>query len=152
MKISTIEEYGLRCLLRIGREGERGSLTIPQISAAEKLTNHNVAKLLRILRRGGYVKSIRGHAGGYVLAKSPGEIVIGDVLALLGGRLFAIDFCDRYAGVEKVCTNSVDCSVRTLWSQLQHAVDSVVNETTLEDLLPKTTFIPSDGIFANLKD
>lgn len=152
MKISTIEEYGLRCLLRIGREGERGTLTIPQISAAEKLTNHNVAKLLRILRRGGYIKSIRGQAGGYVLAMAPEKIVIGDVLALLGGRLFDVDFCDRHAGVEQVCTNSVECSVRTLWSQLQYAVDSVVNTTTLQDLLPKPTVIPPDGIVVNLKD
>ena len=152
MKISTIEEYGLRCLLRIGREGERGSLTIPQISAAEKLTNHNVAKLLRILRRGGYIKSIRGQAGGYVLAMAPEKIVIGDVLALLGGRLFDVGFCDRHAGVESVCTNSVECSVRTLWSQLQYAVDSVVNTTTLQDLLPKPTVIPPDGIVVNLKD
>ena len=136
MKISTVEEYGLRCLLRIGRQGNGNCLTIPQISAAEQLTNHNVAKLLRILRRGGYVKSIRGQAGGYVLAKPADQIVVGEVLALLGGRVYdEAAFCTRYSGVQKSCAHSIDCSIRSLWSQLQHAIDQVVSNTTLQDLL-----------------
>ena len=67
MKLSAQEEYGLRCLLRLAREGESSSLTIPEISLSEGISNHYVAKLMRILRRGGFVRSARGQAGGYTL-------------------------------------------------------------------------------------
>ena len=70
MKLSSSEEYGLRCLLQLARQTP-GSLTIPEISQAEGITHHNVAKLLRILRQGGFVASARGQQGGYALAKPP---------------------------------------------------------------------------------
>ena len=72
MKLTSQEEYGLRCLLRIAREGEGGSLTIPKISEKEGISNFYVAKLMRILRRGGLVKSVRGQAGGYAMARAGG--------------------------------------------------------------------------------
>ena len=87
MKLSSSEEYGLRCLLQLARQTP-GSLTIPEISQAEGITHHNVAKLLRILRQGGFVASARGQQGGYALAKPPHQIAVADALATLGGRLF----------------------------------------------------------------
>ena len=60
MKLSSQEEYGLRCLLRVGREGIEGSVTIPQLSRAEGITEPNVAKMMRVLRQGGFVQSTRG--------------------------------------------------------------------------------------------
>ena len=64
MKLSSQEEYGLRCLLQIARQGEGGSLTIAEMSQREGISAPNVAKILRILRRAGLVKSTRGKAGG----------------------------------------------------------------------------------------
>ncbi|HSP87863.1 MAG TPA: hypothetical protein VLN45_07000, partial [Ignavibacteriaceae bacterium] len=40
-------------------------------------------------------------------------------------------------GIEKICTNSIDCSVRSLWKTIQSLVDSVVLKITLKDLLGK---------------
>ncbi len=135
MKFSSQEEYGLRCLLRLGREGERGSLTIPEISRAEGISSHYVAKLMRILRRGGLVKSARGQAGGYALTRPPENIVVGEALAVLGGRLFESNFCDLHSGDEHTCTHSIDCSIRSLWRTVQLAVDRVLERTSLKDLL-----------------
>lgn len=137
MKFSAQEEYGLRCLLRIGRfYGINKSLTIPEISQFEGITTHSVAKLLRILRLGGYLESERGQVGGYTLAKPPNEIIMADVLALLGGRLFEEEaFCNEHAGADSLCTNSIDCSVRSLWRIVQVSVDQVLKNTTLQDLL-----------------
>ena len=87
MKLSAHEEYGLRCLLRIGLAGQDESLTIPEISQAEALSPAYAAKLLRILRRGGFITSARGKAGGYTLSRPAGQIAIGDVMGVLGGRL-----------------------------------------------------------------
>ena len=136
MKLSAQEEYGLRCLLQLARQGPGESLAIPEISQAEGITHHNAAKLLRILRQGGIVASARGQHGGYTLAKPPSGIAVADVLAVLGGRLYDDEFCDHFAGSEDNCTHSpAACTVRALWYKVQQAVDTVLAETTLEDLL-----------------
>src|SRR5690348_12305239 len=108
MKLTSQEEYGLRCLLRIAREGEGGSLTIPKIAQKEGISNFYVAKLMRILRRNGLVKSVRGQAGGYALARSADQIIVGEALAVLGGRLYDPSFCEEHAGSESLCANSID--------------------------------------------
>lgn len=135
MKLTSQEEYGLRCLLQIARRGEGGSLTIPEISQAEGISSSYVAKLMRALRQAGFVKSARGQVGGYALARPAEQINVGEVLAVLGGRLFEPDFCERHAGTENMCTNSVDCSIRSLWHAVQIVVDRVLSGTTLKDLV-----------------
>ena len=62
MKLSSIEEYGLRCLLQIARAGQDASLTIAEMSEREGISAPNVAKIMRILRRAGLVTSTRGRA------------------------------------------------------------------------------------------
>ena len=136
MKLSAQEEYGLRCLVRIARQETGASLTIPEIADAEGIAAHNVAKYLRILRKGGFVDSERGQHGGYSLAGSPSSIVVGEALACLGGRLYDTEFCDHFSGAEEACHHSsLDCSLRSLWARVQGAVDEVLGATTLEDLL-----------------
>src|SRR5438270_9291907 len=135
MKLSANEEYGLRCLLRIGYAGQGESLTIPEISAAEAVSPAYAAKLLRTLRKGGFVKAARGKDGGYTLARPAQSISIGDVMDALGGRIFESNFCASHSGQAAICTRSVDCSVRSLWRAVQVAVDQVLNHATLRDLL-----------------
>ncbi len=137
MKLSAQEEYGLRCLLRVASAGEGESLTIPEIGRAEALSIAYVAKLMRVLRQGEFVKSVRGQTGGYRLARSPENISVGEVLSALGGRLFEPGFCDEFSGLKRVCTHSVDCSIRSLWGAVQSAIDAVLAGITLKDLLQK---------------
>lgn len=135
MKFSAQEEYGLRCLLRISngyRDGK--AATIPEISREEDLSQHNVAKILRKLRIGGLLESERGHTGGYTLSRPPEKITVGEVLTLLGGKLYDEEFCNNHSGITSICTNNVDCSLRSLWVVIQNAVDGVVNNLTLKDL------------------
>ena len=135
MKFSTQEEYGLRCLLRIARDANGKGLTIPEISKAEGMTIHNTAKLLRILRMGGFLASSRGQIGGYTLSRSAEEIFLKDVLDVLGRRLFDTSFCEHHKGVVEICTNTIDCSIRSLWQTLQNTVDGVLGNITIKDML-----------------
>jgi Rrf2 family protein len=135
MKLSSQEEYGLRCLLRVGQAGAEDSVTIPQLSRAEGITEPNVAKMMRILRQGGFVQSTRGQSGGYALARPAAEINVGEVLACLGGRLYEPGFCDTHTGIERLCTHLPDCSIRSVWRMLQTAVDQVLARITLKNLL-----------------
>lgn len=135
MKFSSQEEYGLRCLLRIARDGGTKGLTIPEISTAEKLSIPNVGKILRILRIGGFLESSRGQSGGYALSRKPEEISLADVLNVLGGRLYDNEFCNTHSGIESICSNSIDCSIRSLWQLVQKSVDEVTTKISLKDIL-----------------
>jgi Rrf2 family protein len=143
MKLSAQEEYGLRCLLQLARRQPGSSLTIPEIGQAEGISSANVAKLLRLLRQAGFVDSVRGQHGGYTLARPPAQIRISAVLNALGGRLYEPDFCEHFGGSEANCTrSSAACSVRSLWDQVQQAVDTVLGQFTLQDLLRHRHYLP----------
>ncbi len=146
MKLTAHEEYGFRCLVKIGSSGT--SLTIPEISEAEGISQAYVAKLLRMLRRGGFVRSARGKVGGYSLSRPASQIVVGEVLAVLGGKMFESDFCESHSGASHVCAHSTDCSIRTLWRRVQVALDEVLGRTTLQDLLRSETQM--DGFLTTL--
>jgi Rrf2 family protein len=109
-------------------------MSIPQLSKAEGLTSHYVAKLTRTLRLAGFINSTPGYKGGYVLAKPAREIRIRDVLKVLGGLLYDQDFCGMHAGELNLCTNSVDCSARSLWKMIQFTVDQLLDKITLHDM------------------
>jgi len=135
MKFSSQEEFGLRCLLRVAKEGGEKGLTIPEISKAEGISTHNTAKILRALRLGGFLESSRGQLGGYSLSRPADEILVANILGFLGGKLFDEKFCSNHSGEQKICTNSIDCSIRSLWQMLQNAVDGIIKNITLKDLI-----------------
>lgn len=135
MKISAQDEYGLRVLIRIARNDQEEGLSIIQLCDAEGLSQSYMAKVTRTLRMAGFIESTRGPKGGYVLAKAPEDIPVNQVLDALGGALFDDSFCNAHTGGLRICTNSVDCSVRSLWRIIQVALDSILERVTLKDLL-----------------
>ena len=137
MKITAQEEYGLRILIRIARCADEDGMSIPQLSEAEGLGAPYVAKLARQLRIGGFLKSTPGQKGGYVLSMPASEININKVLKTLGGALFDKEFCASHIGALNLCTNSVDCSARSLWKIIQFTVDQLLDKMTLADLCGK---------------
>jgi Rrf2 family iron-sulfur cluster assembly transcriptional regulator len=139
MKLSSQEEYGLRCLVQVAKCNGGGSITLQRISKAEGISLAHAAKLLRMLRCGGFVKSARGKEGGYSLSRPAQRIILGDVLDALGGRMFESGFCENHSGQNKICQHTTDCSLRILWRSLQIAVDDVLAKTTLQDLLRSET-------------
>lgn len=134
MKLTSQEEYGLRCVLQLASVPDR-FLTIPEVARREGLSTAYVAKLMRILRRAGFVRSVRGQHGGFELALSPQEVNVGQVLNALGGRLYSEAFCRAHSGDQCVCVHSVDCSLRSLWTALDGAVARVLNRTQLSHLI-----------------
>lgn len=119
--------------MRIAKCKHQTGLSIPQFSEAEGLSKPNVSKLTRILRIEGLINSTKGHVGGYVLARPAANITVNDILKALSGRLFDQEFCINHTGVMKICSNSTDCSIRSLWTIVQSAVDKP-DKITLADL------------------
>ena len=135
MKITAQEEYGLRILLRIAACKDTDGMSIPQLSEAEGISPHYVAKLTRVLRLEGFINSTPGYKGGYILAKPAKEIIVNDVLKSLGGALYDKKFCGTHTGSLKLCVNSIDCSSRSLWKMIQFTVDQLLDKITLADLV-----------------
>jgi Rrf2 family protein len=135
MKITSQEEYGLRILLRIAKCRDKEGMTIQSLAAAEGLSLPYVAKLTRMLRIEGYINSTPGNKGGYLLARPSDQINVNQVLKILGGSLFEKSFCNDYSGVLKFCTNSVDCSIRSLWQMIQSNIDQLLDKITLKNLI-----------------
>ncbi len=147
MKFSAQEEFGLRCMIAMAREGDDGYLTIPTIAKSEGLTQSHVAKLLAVLRKTGYVNSHRGQLGGYTLGRPAKDIKVGDLLADLGGRLTHDRFCVRFTGQNEECVHTDDCSLLPLWVRIQESVDEALKDVTLQDLTE-----PKAGINVRLYD
>ncbi|MEM1326280.1 MAG: Rrf2 family transcriptional regulator [Bacteroidota bacterium] len=134
MKINKQDEYGLRILLRISRSESEEGLSIPQLSELEELSQPYVAKITRALRLGGLIESTPGQRGGYVLTRSPEQITIKAAIDALGGQLYTREAVKDINGKSKWCIDSVDCSMKTLWSALQQSVDMVLENITLQHL------------------
>lgn len=135
MKITSQEEYGLRLLIRIASCKDKEGMSIPQLSEAEGLTPHYVAKLTRVLRMAGFLNSTPGNKGGYVLSMPSDQIIVNKVIKALGGPLFDNGFCGTHSGAMRLCTHSVDCSSRSLWQMVQYTLDKLLDKVTLHDLV-----------------
>jgi len=150
MKFTALEEYGLRCILRLAlketQEQERqsvvgatsadaASISIGEIATEEGLTQQYAGKIFRILAKAGLVESERGRKGGYRLTRSPEKITVSETLDALGGRMFDGKVCGRYTGDRHLCVHSTDCAIRSLWRGLQEMMDQVLMRTALSDLV-----------------
>lgn len=139
MKITSQEEFGLRCLMRLaGAAAEGRSLTIPEIAASEAMSSPYVAKLLSVLRQGRLIESVRGRAGGYRLAGPAADFTLGAVLLVLGEPLFEDStWCQQHAGSEAngLCVHHGACTLRGLWHTLEQWMRKALDRITLADLL-----------------
>jgi len=137
MKFSAQEDFGMRLLLRITKSKSLNGLTIPELSELEGISIANAGKILRILRLAGFIESARGQTGGYKLKIPANKIIVNDVMTVLGGKLFESGFCEQHAGISNICTNTIDCSIRSLWRTIQSMIDDVLKQITIQDLLGK---------------
>ena len=137
MHLSSQEEYGLRCLLRLAShdavEG-KAPLRIQDIATSEGLSQEYVAKLMRILRNGELVTSTRGASGGYHLARQASEISVWNALEVLGGTFFPDTFCDTHPGTLRDCVHTTNCSIRALWRNVGGLLETALSSVTLETL------------------
>lgn len=146
MKITALEEYGLRCLLHVARQVDSDPISAQQIAEREGLSLPYTQKILRILSQGQLIEARRGVNGGYVLARPVERISVGDALRALGGMMDIDEICDRYTGELNNCSNKCACSIRPLWS---HIADFVVR--TLDNISIKVLLGDQDAVTGYLE-
>lgn len=152
MRLSSQEEYGLRCLLRLARKEATEPVSIQEIADAEGMTPEYVAKLMRVLREGGLVQSTRGAGGGYRLVRPAADVTIWQALEVLGGDFFSDSFCDSHPGQRRDCIHTTDCSIRALWKGINTMLRSALSGITLADLMRGSETLFAWLARANLED
>ncbi len=136
MNVSPLEEYGLRCAVRLASLPEGRSLSAPEIAELEGLSVEYVSKFMLLLRRGGLIRTVRGIKGGFLLAKAPSEISLKEVFdALKQQRKAKGDFCNSFSGKSETCVRSQGCSIRPFWQMISVYVEQFTRRLTLSDLL-----------------
>ena len=137
MSVSLKCQYGLRALFELAKRKGSGPVRIQEIAAAQALPERFLENILNQLRRGGFVDSRRGKAGGFVLAKLAEHITILEIVQFLEGPLYTFD-CEGIDPIKK-CPLGPDCVFMPLWRKAREALESVYRETTLQDLLHAET-------------
>ena len=135
MKITSQEEYGLRCILQLARQEHGAPLLVRDIAEREGLSVAYVEKLLLIISRAGIIESVRGPKGGFLLTRPCAEISIGEVMRVLGGVPSKDEICSQFTGNHDTCVHHVDCSLRPVWASITSFVHSVFDKIPISVLL-----------------
>lgn len=148
MRISSLEEYGLRCALQLARFKLKNELASASLIAErEGLSVEYVSKIMHLFRRGGLVLSTRGIQGGFALAKVPTEISVKNVLDILAVSQKSPEtvegFCGGHSGVHEVCVHRSACHIKPIWSFIFDAFDRVLSGITLADLIDGNSAVSS---------
>jgi Rrf2 family protein len=135
MRITAVEEYGLRCLMALASKGPGEQLSIAEIAEMEGLSVPYVSKLLSILRKAGLVSAERGRSGGFMITRPLKEITLYEVMTSLGGPLIDPEHCQRHSGLREECIHINKCSVHDILGGLAGYLQAFLTRTTLEDLV-----------------
>lgn len=133
MKLSTKGRYGTRALLDMALHQKEGPVPLRDIARREQISLPYLNHLITPLIGGGIVRSTRGIGGGVSLVKSPEEIRLSEVIGLLEGSLASV----KCVNDPTVCARSEFCVTRDIWSELETAMDGVLESTTLQGLMDR---------------
>lgn len=134
MKLSTRGRYGTRLMVELTKHYGQGPVSISEISKSQNIPAKYLEQLIIPLKRANLIRSVRGPKGGHMLAKSPTEIKLWDLLVLLESKFSFVDcLVDKDA-----CGNAETCPVRPVWGRALEAMMQVFRETTLLDIIGKS--------------
>ncbi|HAB16692.1 MAG TPA: Rrf2 family transcriptional regulator [Verrucomicrobiota bacterium] len=127
MKLSVKSDYATRAILSLARRhGNREVCRVEEIARENGVPPNYLVQILIELKSADIVRSVRGKAGGYQLARSPAEITFGDVLRCVHGALF-----DSPALIDDACP----VQLRECWKRLRCAVESEASDINFQQLV-----------------
>ncbi|MDD3277666.1 MAG: Rrf2 family transcriptional regulator [Lachnospiraceae bacterium] len=132
MRISTKGRYALRLMLDLATNHTGEPIRLKDVAKRQEISEKYLEQIISILNKAGYVKSIRGPQGGYLLKREPEEYTVGMILRLTEGSLAPVECVENE---NDSCSRREGCVTVTLWKQLNDAINGVVDHVTLEDLV-----------------
>ena len=133
MKLSTKGKYGVRAVYEVARHYGRGPITIKEISERQGISISYLEQILHKLGKAGLIESVRGPAGGYLLARKPSELTIGDIVRVLEGPI-ALSHCLE-PGEPGGCYQTDDCVARMVWAKVGAKIEEALDSISFDDLL-----------------
>ena len=131
MLISTRGRYALRCMLDIALNGAEENVKLKDIAERQDLPVKYLEQIVSSLNKAGFVKSERGPGGGYRLSRSPEEYTVGMIIKLMEGDTAPVSCLAEMND----CKRSDKCVSLILWKKLNDAMNSVLDGTTLADMI-----------------
>ena len=128
MKISTKGRYALLLMVDLATYNTGEPIRLKDVAKRQQISEKYMEQIISILNKAGFVKSIRGPQGGYMLKNAPEKYTVGMILRQTEGSLAPVSYDD---------TNSYEREFVTarIWSQLEDAINNVVDNITLKDLV-----------------
>ncbi len=130
MALTTQTDYALRTLMYLATR--HGRATVADVAGLFGISVHHVAKVVNLLARNGYLRSVRGVGGGIELARRPEEIRIGEVIQCIEGGQHLLDCL----GTPNVCTIQSFCKLRGVLAEAERLQREYLSGVTLADVLP----------------
>lgn len=131
MSLSARSRYGTRAMMELALdEQQRKPVQLAALAENQAIPLRYLAKIAQDLKRAGFIRSVRGAHGGYLLARAASEIEIVEIVHALDGSVTSVDCVDD----PRACPKADECVTRKLWSQVNRAMMGVLESTTLQDL------------------
>jgi Rrf2 family protein len=134
--ISKRTQYGLKAMLALGKRYRQKPVLIATLSKEELIPLKFLEVILLDLKRHGLLESKKGKGGGYLLSRPPSTITLGSVIRMIEGPLAPLPCASETAF--RACPECKDietCGIRIVMRQVRDAMVSVLDKTTLADLL-----------------
>lgn len=134
MKITAHSRYGIRLLIDLAEHYNESHVTMASIAERQNISVGYLEQVAAILRRTGFIRSVKGASGGYTLAYDPQEIIIGDVLNVLEGDIHIINPPPQ----GKTENPLRSCIRRAVYDPLNDRISTFLNSLTLASVLGTT--------------
>lgn len=132
MKVSTKGRYALRLMIDLVMNEDGSPIRIKDVAERQGISDKYLEQIISILNKAGYVRSVRGPQGGYLLKKEPQDYTVGMILRLTEGSLAPVSCAEADAAE---CERQGDCVTYLLWKKISEAINDVVDTVTLKDLI-----------------
>lgn len=132
MKISTRGRYALRLMLDLAVHNTGEPVSLKDIAGRQQISEKYLEQIISMLNKAGFVRSIRGAQGGYLLKKEPSAYTVGEILRLTEGDLAPVDCVGKESGS---CGRKQECVTIRVWERISQAVNQVIDQITLADMV-----------------
>jgi len=135
MRLTTKSRYGTRLILDIAVNGKEKPVPLSDVSSRQNISLKYLEQLTGKLKKAGIITSHRGPFGGHMLAKSPAEISIGNIVRTLEESTAITDCAEQESQVCGVCNRAGDCLSRWVWLEASRAMFDRLDKITISGLL-----------------
>ena len=134
MKISAKDEYACSAVLELALNYDSDiPVRVQDIAKRQGIPLKFLFQIMQILKRVDIVRSKRGTEGGYVLARPPGQITVGDVIRNVSGPFVQISCLESNNFLDN-CERQNTCQFKPIWADVDRAIASILNNVNFEDL------------------